>query len=111
MSINYYLFCRESYNRVIHNLEDIINIFEEIDESIKEEKLQLKSDTILLNQSHNKLFFSFKKQDIQVLKNICDKKILEICNHTFIEDTIDITPDRSQNIRYCSICEYTDPNY
>jgi hypothetical protein len=111
MSINYYLFCRESYNRVINSLEDIINIFEEIDESIKEEKLQLKSDAILLNQSHNKLFFSFKKQDIQVLKNICDKKILEICNHTFIEDTIDITPDRSQNIRYCSICEYTDPNY
>ena len=111
MSINYYLFCRDSYNRVINSLEDIINIFEEIDESIKEEKLQLKSDAILLNQSHNKLFFSFKKQDIQVLKNICDKKILEICNHTFIEDTIDITPDRSQNIRYCSICEYTDPNY
>ena len=111
MSINYYLFCRESYNRVIHNLEDIINIFEEIDESIKEEKLQLKSDTILLNQSHNKLFFCSRKEHINFLKNVCDKKILELCNHNFIEDTIDITPDRSQNIRYCSICEYTDPNY
>jgi hypothetical protein len=111
MSINYYLFCRESYNRVIHSLEDIINIFEEIDESVKEEKLQLNSDAILLNQSHNKLFFCSRKEHMNFLKNVCDKKILELCNHNFIEDTIDITPDRSQNIRYCSICEYTDPNY
>jgi hypothetical protein len=116
MSINYYLFCRESYNRVINSLEDIINIFEEMEKHTQEEDTQekqsnFKSDTILLNESHNKLFFSSKKQDIQVLKNICDKNILELCKHTFIEDTIDITPDKSQNIRYCSICEYTDPNY
>ena len=29
------------------------------------------------------------------------------CEHTFVEDVIDITPDRSQNITYCTICEYT----
>jgi hypothetical protein len=33
--------------------------------------------------------------------------ICHSCEHTFVEDVIDITPDRSQNITYCTICEYT----
>ena len=109
MSINYYLFCRESYNRIIHDLDNIINIFEELDECIKEEHEVLNSDVVLSNQSHNKLFFYSRKKHMQVLRSVCDKKILELCKHEFVEDTIDITPDKSQNIRYCSICEYTDP--
>ena len=53
--------------------------------------------------------------------NEYEKKIIELeltlehltqfichsCEHTFVEDVIDITPDRSQNITYCTICEYT----
>lgn len=30
------------------------------------------------------------------------------CNHNFIDDYIDIDCERSQNIRYCSICYYSD---
>jgi len=30
-----------------------------------------------------------------------------ICHHTFIDDSIDIDCEKSQNIRYCSICYYT----
>ena len=37
------------------------------------------------------------------IKEYCKK----YCNHQIITDTIDITPDRSQNIRYCSICLLT----
>ena len=48
---------------------------------------------------------------MQLLRETYNKKIMDLCNHEFIEDTIDITPDRSQNIRYCSICEYTETNY
>jgi hypothetical protein len=110
MSINYYLFCRESYDKIINDLDNITNILEEIDEYIKEENNLLQSDIVLENQSHNKLFFSNRKQHIKVLKIACEKKIMELCNHQFIEDSIDITPDKSQIIRYCSICEYTDPN-
>ena len=29
------------------------------------------------------------------------------CEHSFVEDVIDITPDRCQHITYCTICEYT----
>ena len=110
MSINYQLFCRESYNKIIHNLDNIINIFEEIDACIKEETDLLKKDIVVSNQTHNKIFFTNKKENITFLRDKCDKKLMEICNHNFIEDSIDIDIDRSKNIRYCTICEYTDTN-
>jgi hypothetical protein len=34
-----------------------------------------------------------------------NKKIERVCNHTYVEDWIDIDPDRSVKIKYCSICE------
>jgi len=111
MSLNYYLFCRNSYDKIIQNLDHTITIFEEIDACIKEEEKKIKPDIVLSNQIHNKLFFIERKKHIKLLRDICDKKMMGLCSHEFIEDTIDITLDRSQNIRYCSICEYTDPNY
>ena len=37
------------------------------------------------------------------------KKIInnDLCSHKFINDTIDIHPEKSMNITYCKICEYT----
>jgi hypothetical protein len=105
MSINYYLFCKKSYDKIIYDLENIISIFEELDEFAKEE-----NDISLSNQTDNKTFFYEKKEHIRILRALCNMKIFKTCNHEFIEDTIDIDPERSQNIRYCKICEYTDPN-
>ena len=45
--------------------------------------------------------------DFKSPEYICDKKIQELCPHDFIDDMIDITPDRSEHITYCKICEYT----
>ena len=110
MSVNYYLFCKNSYDKIISNLENIINTFEDIDEITKEEKDLLQSEILLSKQRNNKNFFNSKKKDMQILRNLCKKKILQLCEHNFIEDTIDITPDKSITIKYCEICEYTDPN-
>ena len=111
MSLNYYLFCRNSYDKIIKELDYIISVIEEIDEyKQKEEESQTNPDIILANQTHDKLFFSSRKQHMQLLRDTYNKIIEEICNHTFIKDTIDISPDISQNISYCSICEYTDLN-
>jgi hypothetical protein len=52
-------------------------------------------------------FFIEKQKHIKTLKEICNKKIEELCTHTIVEDFIDISPDKSQKIKYCSICEYT----
>lgn len=33
------------------------------------------------------------------------------CNHSFIEDLIDITPEKSKTIKYCTVCLFTCENY
>ena len=51
---------------------------------------------------YNELSLFYKNK----LKNICN--ILENnCNHIVVEDSIDISPDISKNIKYCEICETT----
>jgi hypothetical protein len=47
------------------------------------------------------------KNYIAIYKNIIDDKINNICIHEWVEDYIDITPDRSQYISYCRLCEIT----
>jgi hypothetical protein len=40
-------------------------------------------------------------------KNIVEDKLNNICNHEWVDDYIDIDPDRSQKITYCRLCEVT----
>jgi hypothetical protein len=49
----------------------------------------------------------FKRQ-LRFLENkmkLVDKQIKELCNHEYVEDWIDLDPDRSVKIKYCSICQ------
>ena len=64
-------------------------------------------------------FFNLKKNKSDMKGNKYKKKhsiyknnyneILDgyVCNHTFVDDYIDIDCEKSQNIRYCSICYTT----
>lgn len=36
-----------------------------------------------------------------------DKIIFLNCEHNFVDDLIDITPDTSKHVTYCTVCEYT----
>jgi hypothetical protein len=47
----------------------------------------------------NLLLFYNKQMTI-----ICDS-LKQICTHIIVTDSIDITPDDSQNITYCELCE------
>ena len=44
-----------------------------------------------------------------MLKKI-DNFIIKKCQHVWVNDLIDIDPDRSKNIKYCSKCYLTDYN-
>ena len=39
------------------------------------------------------------------------KYIQLYCNHDYILDLVDITPERSQTICYCNICEQLKPDF
>ena len=57
----------------------------------------------------HKKFFSTIEQftDFKQIKKLCDDKIVELCSHEFVDDSIDIDPDKSENITYCTICGFT----
>ena len=47
-----------------------------------------------------------KKNQKQNLENI-KQKMIDCCQHNFVKDEIDISPEKSQQIEYCSICDFT----
>jgi hypothetical protein len=107
MRLEFYLFLRNSYDKMLYELDILINIQNNIENYINNETnfFNITSDELSIH--NNMHFFIEKQKHIKTLKEICNKKIEELCSHTIVEDLIDISPDKSQKIKYCSICEYT----
>jgi len=98
--INNVLNCNES---IIESYESILDILKEI---LNDKSLN-KNDTIC---EINKIIdiitcHIVKKTDAELELNNCDNLLYQMCQHNFVEDYIDITPDISQKIIYCSLCE------
>ena len=107
MSLEYYMFCKEKYEEIILNLENIIDSYDLIiDYTIGEDKLDFNHYTIF-QPEHNKTFFINSLNHIKQLKKICDNKIKNLCLHEYETDTIDITPERSESITFCKFCALT----
>ena len=110
MSLDYYLYCRKEYQDISDYIIEIINKYDLIsDITIAENELEHEEYKVFMPK-YNKNFFIERLNHIKHIKNICDKKIIELCKHEFIDDLIDISPDTSKLIRYCKICEYTTEN-
>lgn len=45
--------------------------------------------------------------DYKNIIQLIEKYLIDHCNHNIIDDLIDIDPDRSQMIKYCTICYKT----
>lgn len=107
MSLDYYLFCRKRYDNIIRNLEEIINennLF--FNETAKLEMEVAENILDELNLIENREYFKNKLKYFIRLKDICERKIYKLCEHNYIDDYIDINPERSQKITYCTICEH-----
>jgi hypothetical protein len=52
-----------------------------------------------------RLTYEIKKTEIEQEIINCDNDIYKCCKHEFVEDYIDVTPDMSKKIIYCTICE------
>jgi len=102
MSLDYYLFSRNAYRKIVEDLKNIISNYEEI---INYNKFQEEN---IIDNPFNKNFFVWSLEHFQYIFNKCNLKIMKLCKHEIIDDSIDITPDRSQNIRYCQICENSE---
>jgi len=97
MSVEYFLFLRKRYENMLQHFLEIKYIKEEIVFYSKQNYF-----TDLHSNSDLEKEIEFINSNIQY----CDQQIKCLCNHIFVKDYIDITPDTSKLIEYCSICEY-----
>ena len=115
MDINYFLLCKKNYNNMVSYFE---NIIEECDGIINELIINMKQNNdnnILYEEVKTQLsnIYTLKNQYIQEKDGIsylikeCNANIQKLCNHQLVNDSIDITPDFSEKICYCCLCEYT----
>lgn len=99
MSLHYFLSCKRNYIKIIQKLEYIIETLDDID------YMTISEFSDICYPKNNKDFFTEKIKYFEDLINNCNNELDHICCHNYVEDTIDITPERSQNITYCTICE------
>ena len=108
MNINFFLSSRRKYEHIKSHLTDIINMYEEL---IKETTIELKYQLVETNEinilKELKNDYSYKRDCIEKCHYRINEHIRLNCEHNFVEDSIDIDCERSQNITYCTICEYT----
>lgn len=67
-------------------------------------------DFLLLNDYSNLCYYNIthtKNYTLNVYLDRINKVIFSRCQHEWVEDSIDIDPDKSETITYCSICHYT----
>jgi hypothetical protein len=99
--LDYFLFMKKKYENILQNLIGIHNTYQEILESDIVKSRYLEYEIKSKNECNKQI------DEIKYYIKQIEIEISQRCEHQFIEDEIDITPDRSQKIKYCSICEYT----
>jgi hypothetical protein len=109
MSVDFFLQSKKMYRCIEYNLKEIIELYKEFIELTENEEETVcydkKRDINFLNEMKND--YEEKIKNIHYFKDYVNSKIVSLCNHNIVEDTIDKSPDSSQNIKYCTNCEYT----
>ena len=104
MDVNYFLLMRKKYDTLVQQLDFIIETYKEIKE-IKEFK---ENQEFKESSTHSSsCFYTEEKKRITQLREDCNHYIYSLCNHDFVSDTIDVHPEKTVTIVYCSLCELT----
>ena len=100
MDINYFLSSKKKLQKILSYLNEIKLTYCEIEIERNDDI----NDEYITDQI---IEYEKKINELDLTIEHLNQFICHNCEHTFVEDVIDITPDRSQNITYCTICEYT----
>ena len=100
MDITYFLSSKNKLQKILSYLNEIKLTYCEI---------QLERYDSINNEYVTEQVDEYEKKisELETTIEHLNQIILSNCEHSFVQDVIDITPDRSQQITYCSICEYT----
>jgi hypothetical protein len=105
-TIEYLIGLKGQNMSLIAQLEENIAKYDEIMVFINENCDYTYATVDLINFYNN--YSERAKEEIRqmriVNKNI-DEQTDKVCDHNFVTDIVDITPDRDQTVCYCTICE------
>lgn len=95
-------------NELIYKISENITMYNEIIDFINETtETNININHILLNYQNGVKDQTNELNYLNIIQDIIIKKIQSFCEHTFEYDLIDITPDTSKTIFYCTKCEFT----
>ena len=106
MTLFFNLEMKKKNDNIIKELEQTIISYNDIMSYIND-NCDYNYITVDLINFYNNLCVECEEQ-IKILKDIQtlnDIRIYEQCEHDFITDIIDIDPEKSKTICYCTICE------
>jgi hypothetical protein len=105
MSINYFFSSKKKLETILPHLNEIKLMYSEM----YLENYENYSNDFIKRRYIQNLISDYEAKIVEVQLEIANlqKIISSNCDHTFVEDMIDITPDKSQIITYCTKCEYT----
>jgi hypothetical protein len=118
IDVSFLFTLREKYNTILGHLRKIVDTYDEIignPELLLTLHSDLLTNTELLTRidsvkiiEQRKYYMTQIAHIIKTIKNVTTD-IHANCIHEFVNDSIDIDCECSQNITYCTICEYTKP--
>ena len=116
MNLDYLLKMKNENDYTIAYLKEInINYAKMKEETILnliDTSLNVNEDVLQYNKHITEINANLNQQDEHLkqlifLNEKIRTKLMSICNHDWIIDSIDIDPDRSKTIEYCKICQTT----
>ena len=107
MSFHYLKSSKKTYKNILADLNSTINNYEELLTKCIAEYgcFHEEIDFFFTSNKHNIDTIIELSKNTKEQINLCNTKLQSLCDHQFINDSIDINPDQSKNIRYCEICE------
>ena len=108
MDIFFYIEMKKKNEILIKQLEETVTSYNEIISCINENCDYNYINVDLIN-FYNNLCVECEQQIIilKKMKKVNDNIMYEKCEHNFINDIIDINPEKEQTICYCTNCELT----
>jgi hypothetical protein len=114
MSLDYLLKMKNENDYTIAYLKEINNNYTKMKEetilNLIDTSLSVNEDVFQYNKHITEINANLNQQDehlkqLILLNNKIRSKLASMCKHEWIQDLIDIDPDRSKTIEYCKICQ------
>jgi len=116
MSLDYLLTMKSDNDYICAYLKEINNIHTKMKENTLFYLIDTSINTNLEYSQYNKNISEINEllnhqsefiRHVIVLNEKLSQKIVSLCKHDWITDTIDIDPDTSKTIEYCKICQHS----